>query len=169
MVESPLDPIELRRTFSCFPSGVTALCASIEDRPVGIAASSFCSVSLEPPLVLVCVAKASATWEQLRGAPRLGISVLSKGHDRLARQLAGAAESRFDGVDWTVTADGAVLLGGSAAWIECALEQEIGAGDHYIAVMRVFSAMRARDSQPLIFHESRFRELEALERAAEAE
>jgi flavin reductase (DIM6/NTAB) family NADH-FMN oxidoreductase RutF len=157
MVESALDPSELRRTFSCFPSGVTALCTLIDGLPVGMAASSFCSVSLDPPLVLVCVAQTSATWLRLRMASRLGISVLSRGHDNIVRQLAGPAAARFDGVAWTTTEAGAVLLERSAAWLECELEQEVEAGDHHIAVLGVRAAMRARESEPLVFHESRFR------------
>jgi flavin reductase (DIM6/NTAB) family NADH-FMN oxidoreductase RutF len=79
----------LRRAFAMFPSGVTAVCATVEGRPVGLAASSFTSVSLDPPLVSVCIAHTSSTWPLLRAAGRVGVSVLAEGHASIARQLAG--------------------------------------------------------------------------------
>ena len=71
--DCPVDGTELRRAFGCFPSGVTAVCAIIDGEPVGMAASSFTSVSIDPPLASICVQKSSTTWP--RTGPR-----------RLARQ-----------------------------------------------------------------------------------
>jgi flavin reductase (DIM6/NTAB) family NADH-FMN oxidoreductase RutF len=158
MISTPLDPVEIRRTFACFPSGVTAVCAQIEGSPVGMAASSFCSVSLDPPLVLFCASNTSATWARLRDVRRLGVSVLSEGHDALCRQLAGPASGRFAGVGWTATDDGAVFVEGAAAWLDCSLEREVPAGDHQIALMLVHAVMRVPESAPLVFHDSRFRQ-----------
>ncbi|MGZ4521325.1 MAG: flavin reductase family protein [Mycobacteriaceae bacterium] len=73
-------PTALREVFGAFPSGVVVLAATIDGEQIGMAASSFTSVSLDPPLVSVCVATQSRTWPQLRRAPRIGVSVLAGDH-----------------------------------------------------------------------------------------
>jgi flavin reductase (DIM6/NTAB) family NADH-FMN oxidoreductase RutF len=157
--ESPmtdaLDPRELRRAFGMFPSGVTGVCALVDGDPVGLTASSFTSVSLDPPLVSVCVALTSSTWRLLRSADRIGVSVLGAGDGQLARQLASRVPDRFAGVDYTVV-DDAVLLPGAALGAVCSVEQEVTAGDHIIAVLRVHSVDPHPDVVPLVFHGSEF-------------
>src|SRR3954449_6308888 len=96
--ETALDPATLRRALGAFPSGVVAVAAQVDGTCVGMAASSFTSVSLEPALVSFSIAKSSATWPALRRAPRLGVSVLADHHDQVCRQLAGPASQRFEGL-----------------------------------------------------------------------
>lgn len=166
-VRAPVDlqspaarPAMLRKTFGCFPTGVVAVCAMVDDEPAGMAASSFASVSLAPPMVLFCAAQSSLTWPRLRTARRLGLSVLSDSQAELCRQLAGPSANRFTGVDWTSTEDGTVLLGGAAAWLDCRLEREVEAGDHHVALLEVGLVSSAPEVGPLIFHQSRFAPLE---------
>src|SRR5262245_24795929 len=109
------DPGLLRRAFGCFPSGVTAVCAMVGDSPVGMAASSFTSVSLEPPLVSVCFQASSTTWQRLRERPRLGISVLAQGQDEVCMSLAQKTNDRFADVAWDRTPRGAVVVRRAAA------------------------------------------------------
>ncbi len=152
--EDALTPTLLREAFGLFPSGVIAICAVVDGRPEGLAASSFVPVSLDPALVSVCFAHTSKTWPKLRTAPRLGISVLSEGHATLARQLSGSAGNRFADVPWTTTPDDAVLIEGSALWLECSIAQEVRAGDHDIVVLRVHLAQPHPEVQPVVFHSS---------------
>src|SRR5512135_2696044 len=91
----PLAPRELRRVFAHLPSAVVAVCGQDGGRPVGMAASSFTTVSLTPPLVSFCASNTSATWARLRRLPRLGISVLAENQDCLCRALAADVEDRF--------------------------------------------------------------------------
>jgi flavin reductase (DIM6/NTAB) family NADH-FMN oxidoreductase RutF len=95
---SALDPAALRRAFGAFPSGVVAVAAEVDGVPVGMVASSFTSVSLEPALVSFSIANTSSTWPLLRRSARLGLSVLADHHDHVCRQLAGPAAQRFDGL-----------------------------------------------------------------------
>jgi flavin reductase (DIM6/NTAB) family NADH-FMN oxidoreductase RutF len=155
-----LQPDLLRRTFAAFPSGVTAIAAVVDGSPLGIAASSFTSVSLEPPLVSVCVAHSSTTWPVLRQVARFGVSVLSAGQEQACRQLSARHGDRFADLGWRVTADGAVLLDGASAWLECSTEAEYRAGDHDIVVLRVHDLEADDTVGPLVFHASRFRRLE---------
>jgi flavin reductase (DIM6/NTAB) family NADH-FMN oxidoreductase RutF len=158
------DSRTLRNAFGCFPSGVTAICAMIDGGPEGMAASSFVSVSLDPPLVLVCIQNSSATWRKLRNAPRIGVSVLGEEHDRACSQLAaksGDTKSgdRFEGLEWCTTEGGAVLLEGAAMSLDCSVVEEIAAGDHQLVLLRIEELEFQPTVNPLVFHGSRFRKL----------
>lgn len=150
----------LRDTFGCFPSGVIAVCADLgEGRQVGMAVSSFTSVSLTPALVSVCIDLASTTWAQLREAPRLGASVLAAEHNLVARQLASRSGDRFRDLPVESTGDGALFVQGAAAWFDCSIEAEVEAGDHLIVMLRVHRHHARADVPPLVFHRSTFSSL----------
>ena len=87
-----LDPQTLRSAFGAYPSGVVAVAAQVRGQLTGIAASSFTSVSIDPPLVSFAVATTSNTWPLLREAAHLGVSILADHHDTVCRQLAGPLE-----------------------------------------------------------------------------
>jgi len=155
-----LSQAQLRQVFAAFPTGVAAVAAVIDGEPAGLAASSFVSVSLDPPLVSVCVAHTSTTWPALRSAGHLGISVLGDHQEQASRQLSSRDAKRFAGLDWRATADGAVLLSEASAWFDCSLEQEIPAGDHDIVLLRVHD-LGASEVMPLVFHGSSYRQLKS--------
>lgn len=152
-------PKELRTMFASFPTGVTAVAALVDGVPVGLAANSFTSVSLEPALVSVCADLKSSTWPILRGRPRLGISILAAEHEAACLRLASRSGDRFAGLDIRASADGAVFVEGAGAWIECSLEAEYPAGDHEILLLRVHDIGADPDVAPLVFHRSAFRNL----------
>lgn len=149
-------PEELRKAFAAFPSGVAAICAHIDGEPVGMAASSFTSVSLDPPLVSVCIQNSSTTWPVLRERTRMGLSVLAEGHDQACRQLASKTGDRFAGIAWDEGPHDSVFVGESSAWFEVSLHSEVPAGDHMIALLEVHSHQVFEDISPLIFHSSKF-------------
>jgi flavin reductase (DIM6/NTAB) family NADH-FMN oxidoreductase RutF len=155
----PTDPLELRRVFGCFPSGVTAVCALVDGVPVGMAASTFVPVSLDPPLVSVCVRSESRTWPRLRWSDQLGISVLAGNHEVACRSLADKDGDRFNGVAWRAGPGDAVFIDDAVAWLACRLHAEMPAGDHVIAVLRILGVRADSDGEPLVFHRSRFRKL----------
>ncbi len=154
------DPVQLRRVFGAFPSGVTAIAALVDGQPVGIVASSFTSVSLDPPLVSVCVAHSSTTWPVLGAAARFGVSVLSAEQEQACQQLSARNGDRFAALGWRSTADGAVLLDGASAWLECSIHAQLLAGDHDIVVLRVHDLDADHNVTPLVFHGSRFHRLQ---------
>ncbi|HKT05579.1 MAG TPA: flavin reductase family protein [Rugosimonospora sp.] len=155
----PTDPMELRRVFSCFPSGVTAACALVDGVPVGMAASTFVPVSMDPPLVSLCVQAGSRTWSRLRWSGQLGISVLAGKHELACRSLSDKDGDRFKGVGWRVVPGGAVFIDGAVAWLACRLHAELPAGDHVIALLRILGVHADTDGEPLVFHRSRYRQL----------
>jgi flavin reductase (DIM6/NTAB) family NADH-FMN oxidoreductase RutF len=158
-IDRAADPLRLRRVFGAFPTGVTAVGALIDGRPVGIAASSFASVSLDPPLVSVAVAHRSRTWPILRSASYHGISVLSARQERGCRTLGAGGPARFADLDWRTTESGALLIEDASAWLECSIEHEFTAGDHDVVVFRVRDLDADADRLPLVFHGSRYRRL----------
>jgi flavin reductase (DIM6/NTAB) family NADH-FMN oxidoreductase RutF len=146
---------DLRTVFGSYPTGVVAVCAMVAGERVGMAMSTFVPVSLDPPLVGVCVQRTSRTWPLLRTADRLGISVLAHHHEHAARALAARTGDRFAGIDLE-TSHGAVHLAGSTAQLVCAIEDEVDAGDHLLAVLRVHAASITTGTAPLVFHRSAF-------------
>lgn len=150
-----LDPIRLREAFGVFPSGVVAVAAHVDGRSVGLAASSFTSVSLEPPLVSFSIANTSKTWADLRRSPRLGVTILAAHHGAAARQLAGAVAHRFDDLELTLGDGGAVTLADGIAQFETEIYREVEAGDHTIVLLRLH-AVRHVAEPPLVFHRSAF-------------
>ncbi|BBZ24869.1 oxidoreductase [Mycolicibacter hiberniae] len=155
---TPLTPASLREAFGHFPTGVVAVAAEIDGVRVGLAASTFVPVSLEPPLVSFCVQNTSTTWPKLKDAPRLGISVLGEAHDVAARTLAAKTGDRFAGLE-TVTSEGAVFIKGTGVWLGSAIEQLVPAGDHTIVVLRVCELTVDSEIAPIVFHRSGFRRL----------
>jgi flavin reductase (DIM6/NTAB) family NADH-FMN oxidoreductase RutF len=156
-LDEPTDHLALRDSFASFPSGVATIAALVDAEPVGMLVSSFVTVSLDPPLVSVCMDHGSTTWPVLGRANRLGISVLADGHGSTARQFAGPAEGRFSDVRFRASADGAVLVDEAAGWFECSVYAEIPAGDHAVVLLRVHGHRRVVGTEPLVFHGSRFR------------
>lgn len=154
-----IDGRELRDAYGTFPSGVVAVGAQVGGQLVGIAASSFTSISLDPALVSFSVAKTSNTWPALRDAGALGVSVLADHHDVLCRQLAGPAEQRFDGLVLRTSCGGAVLLDEAVATFTCSLYEEVDAGDHVIALLQVQEVQAEPERPPLVFHKSGFQRL----------
>lgn len=150
---------QLRRAFGCFPSGVAAVCAKVDGEPVGLAASSFTSVSMNPPLVSVCMQDTSTTWPRLRGLERLGVTVLAEGQEGVCARLASKSGNRFAYTNWATTPDGGLYVEGATAWLDCSVHDEIVAGDHTIVLMRVHGVWADPDVPPLVFHGSQFRRL----------
>lgn len=151
----------LREVFGAFPSGVVAVAAEIDGQLVGLAASSFTSVSLDPALVSISIGNGSKTWPDLRRSSHLGITVLADHHGGLARQLAGPVASRFDRLALTTSPSGAAFVVDGIAHFETSIFREVPAGDHTIILLQVHARSSATDGLPLVFHRSGFRRISA--------
>ncbi|TFV57070.1 flavin reductase [Mycobacterium sp. PS03-16] len=160
MSSAELSPATLREAFGHFPTGVIAIAAEVDGVRVGLAASTFVPVSLDPPLVSFCVQNTSTTWPKLKDLPRLGISVLGESHDAAARTLAAKAGDRFAGMDTESTDQGAVFIHGTSVWLDSSIHQLVEAGDHTIVILRVEDINVHPDVAPIVFHRSTFRRLD---------
>lgn len=152
-----IDPAHFRNVLAHLPTGVTVITAHGPDGPVGMAANSVTSVSLDPPLILFCPAKASTTWPKLRAAETFCVNVMAGHHEELTRRFALRETDRFAGLDYERRPSGPALSD-AVAWIECRLRDEHDAGDHTIVVADVLAieATSAADLDPLVFFRGRY-------------
>jgi flavin reductase (DIM6/NTAB) family NADH-FMN oxidoreductase RutF len=149
--------VDFRRVMRRFPTGVTIVAvADAAGDPWGLTVSSFTSVSLEPPLVLVCIDRSSDTHEKLVEASGFGISVLSVTQAGVASRFAvDPSEGRFDEVAWHLGPAGYPVLQGAAAWLECALHDVFPGGDHSIILGEV-RGTGITDQPSMVYHEGAF-------------
>lgn len=132
------DPRALRDAFGAFMTGVTVVTAlDAQGRPIGFTANSFASVSLEPPLLLVCLARRSRNFAAFTGGHGFAVNVLAEDQKELSNRFATHTQDRFAGVAWRPGPHGAPVIEAVAAWFDCTLERVIDAGDHAILLGRV--------------------------------
>jgi flavin reductase (DIM6/NTAB) family NADH-FMN oxidoreductase RutF len=150
---------EFRRACGRFATGVTI--ASVLDPqgvPHGLTVSSFTSVSLNPPLILICLGHEVSIIDIFRASRFFGINVLGENQRGLSDRFARKGEDRFNGLEWRRGETGVPLLPGTLASIECAIDQRFTAGDHDIFLGEMVSACVA-DGEPLVHFASRYRGL----------
>ena len=139
-----------------FPTGVAVITATDhEGRPVGATVSSMTALSLEPPLVIVCLAHASETRQALRLGDAFLIHVLRAGQESVARSLALKGAEKFDDVSWSSTSSGLPVIAGCAVTVECLVENLVPGGDHMIIVGAVRNA-EVHGGSPLLYHRRSF-------------
>ena len=127
------DPRALRDAFGAFMTGVTVVTAVASDgSPRGFTANSFSSVSLDPPLLLVSIAKTSSNFDVFSNAQGFAVNILSEGQKMISNAFSRPVQDRFSGVDWHAGQQGSPILAGVSAWFDCTLHQIIDAGDHAI-------------------------------------
>ena len=154
------DPRTLRDAMGCFATGVTIVTALDADgTPAGLTANSFTSVSLDPPLLLVCVANTAGTAPILRGAGHFGVNVLQIGQQPASNRFAAKGEDRFANLPWAPGQTGVPLLGHSLVSFECQRESLHEAGDHFILVGRVVRAQFEPHRDPLLYFRGKYRRL----------
>lgn len=154
------DPRTLRDAMGCFATGITIVTTLDEEGvPAGLTANSFTSVSLDPPLLLVCIANGAGTAPLLRGAAHFGVNVLQIGQQPASNRFATKGQDRFSGLPWAPGQTGVPLLGGSLVSFECQREAVHEAGDHFILVGRVVRAQFEPHRDPLLYFRGKYRRL----------
>jgi len=156
-----IDPDTFRATLGRFATGITILTAR-DQKGVdhGMTVSAFCSVSLDPPLVLACIARDASMYDVLHHVDRIGVNVLSRSQEHLSRRFADTDETdRFDGIGYTRGDSGVVLLDDALAHLECRIEARHDAGDHTVFIAQVEQAM-PRDGRPLLYYRGGYALLE---------
>lgn len=133
-----IDPRALRNAFGTFMTGVTVVTAyGADGMPIGFTANSFTSVSLDPPLLLVCVANNSSNYKALTNASGFAVNVLSEGQKHVSNTFARPVEDRFSVCGWKDGPNGSPVLDDVSAWFDCAMHKLVEAGDHVILIGRV--------------------------------
>ena len=154
-----MDAETFRGLMSRFASGIAVITARDGSRDVGMTVSSFCSVSLFPPLVLVCVNQSASMHDLLLAHPKLGISIMSSVHEACCRRFADRTETqRFEGVRFTRGEAGVALLDDAMVCLECQLVHHCEAGDHTIFIAEVERGAMC-EGQPLLYFRGAFAQL----------
>jgi flavin reductase (DIM6/NTAB) family NADH-FMN oxidoreductase RutF/DNA-binding MarR family transcriptional regulator len=152
----PSDPSHMRQCLSRFATGVTVIATRAQDgRYVGLTASSFNSLSLEPPLILWSLATTAASLEVFKGQRFFSVSILSVEQVDLARRFATRMVDRFEGVAVHEGLDGIPLLDGAVGWFECERRTQYQHGDHWLFIGEV-KRCAAADGSPLVFRHGEF-------------
>lgn len=155
-----VSPDEFRSVLGRFPSGVTVVTTKAADgSDHGMTVSAFCSVSLEEPLVLICIEKTASAHEVLTSAPAFVVNILSANQEQIARRFAIVDIDRFEGVGFSRSANGIAVLDGVLGVIECNRFALHDAGDHTIIVGAVESG-RAGNGKPLLYYRGGYAQLE---------
>jgi flavin reductase (DIM6/NTAB) family NADH-FMN oxidoreductase RutF len=159
--QAGVDPVLLRQAFAHYPSGVVALISETGEGLTGVVASSFTvGISADPPLVSVAIQRTSTSWPRLRDTAHIGVSVFSADQAAMARQMAGPDRAaRFSGVDLVEDGSEARFIQGAAGWFDCVLFDEVPAGDHTVALLKVVGVQADLRESPLVFHGSSFRRM----------
>ncbi|MEU7578568.1 flavin reductase family protein [Streptomyces sp. NPDC041068] len=155
-----LDPAHFRATMARFASGVVVVTTrDAHGVPHGFTASSFCSVSLDPPLVLVCLAETSRSFEVFRTAQECAISVLAEDQGEVARRFASKSADKFSGHPFAAAANGALAVPGALAVVEGRIRQRHPAGDHVILVAEA-RRTQWREGRPMAYFGGDFHRLD---------
>ncbi|WP_020498564.1 flavin reductase family protein [Sciscionella marina] len=145
-----LDPLVMRRTMGRFATGVGVVTTLFEGEPHGMTVNSLTSVSLEPPLLLVCLGSGARTTEAMRASGRFGVSILSARQDEIALRFARRGADHFAGLPLRFGEHEVPVVPDALAHLECVTERQFVAGDHDVfigAVRRVCD----REGEPLAY------------------
>lgn len=151
---------EFRRVLGHFATGVTIITTCDGDRkPTGLTVSAFCSLSLDPPLVLACVDHKSQSYPALRDSRRFAVNVLTTAQQDVSRRFATTRTDKFDGVSYRLGPLGSPLIEGALAHLECVTVVAHVEGDHTIFVGRVEHGA-VSDGEPLLYCRGKYCRLE---------
>ena len=156
-----IDPDSFRSVLGRFASGITVVTTrDAEQRDVGMTVSAFCSVSLSPPLVLMCVDREASMFGVLRESGHFVVNILSSTQEAISRRFADVDDSeRFEGIGYHAGRRGAAILDDVITYLECELVGCEEAGDHGIFIGRVDNAV-ILDGSPLLYYRSGYARLE---------
>jgi flavin reductase (DIM6/NTAB) family NADH-FMN oxidoreductase RutF len=156
-----LDPKELRRVMGQFATGVTIITTRSSDgTPYGLTANAFTSLSLDPPLCLVCVDRKAESFAHFYDSRVFTVNVLTREQEELSNRFAKSGGDKFTGVATVPGHHGAPLIAGALAHLECLITDTLEGGDHVIHVGRI-EHVDVSPGDPLLFFQGRYRALAA--------
>lgn len=154
----PIDDATFKLAMSHFASGVTIVTTEHDGKRYGMTVASFASLSLRPPLVLVCIEKAVQTHDAIAGAGKFGVSILGANQADVSSRFASKREDKFEGMDIRRGNNGAPLISGALTTLECNVNQHLPGGDHSIFVGEVTDC-HTTEGAPLVYFRSGYREI----------
>jgi flavin reductase (DIM6/NTAB) family NADH-FMN oxidoreductase RutF len=155
----PIDEAAFKLAMSHFPSGVTVVTTEHAGRAYGMTVASFASLSLRPPLVLICIEKSVKTHEAIVSAGKFGVSILSADQADISSRFASRAEDKFSGIKTNRGELGIPLIAGAITTLECEVRDQLPGGDHTIFVGEVVD-VQTREGVPLLYFRSGYHEMQ---------
>jgi flavin reductase len=156
-----LNPAQFRKAMGCFATGVTIITVDLDGEVHGMTANALASVSLDPPLLLVCVDHSARTHAHLHARKRFGVNVLAQDQRRISQHYARPVEEQVEkelSARFDRTALGTPVLQGALTYLECRLQRAHEAGDHTIFIAEVEDVV-VRPGEPLLFFWSQYRKI----------
>lgn len=156
-----IDPLDFRQVMSQFTTGVTVVTTRVGQAVHGLTVNAFCSVSCEPPLLLVCIHNDAYSREVILRSECFAVNILSQEQEDVARRFSTAAlnaDERLGDLQYRNAVTGAPVFKGVVAWLDCRLEAAYPAGDHTIFLGEVLAIGRRDDLDPLVFFRSQYRQ-----------
>jgi flavin reductase (DIM6/NTAB) family NADH-FMN oxidoreductase RutF len=156
------NPEELRAAMRAWTSGVTIVTAAHEGEQHGMTVSSFTSVSLEPPLIIISLQDTTRTRELVYHAQAFGVTILASDQEAISNRFAGrnpGSENRMAEVETETLVTGAPLIKGGLAYIDCRVKQSIDVGPNTLFVGEVVATRAMSESRPLVYHARQYRQL----------
>lgn len=152
MMEStrPVDPLTLRRTMGRFATGVAVVTTNLDGESHGMTVNSLTSVSLDPPMLLVCFTKGARTTECVRESGWFAVNILGARQEAVSNTFARRGEDHFEGLDLPEHASGVPLIPGALAHVVCRVGQVVPGGDHEV-VFGLVEDVFEREGSPLLF------------------
>jgi len=155
----PIEKNELRQVMGHFATGVTIITTLTKAGEMhGLTANAFTSVSLEPPLLLISVDKKAESWPAFEESRVFTVNILADDQEGLSRKFAVSGGNKFAGVAYRIGANGAAILDGTLAYVECTLYAAYEGGDHSIYLGEIQQA-EVHEGKPLLFYRGGYREL----------
>lgn len=155
----PIDKQTFRQVLGSFAAGVTVVTTFGDDGiPYGLTATAFTSVSIDPPLVLVCVDKQAESHQHFHTSRAFAVNFLALGQEELSRRFAVSGGDKFGGLNTSRGVSGAPLLADTAGYVDCRTVSVVEAGDHTVFIGQV-EAAEARDLPPLLYFRGAYHRL----------
>jgi flavin reductase (DIM6/NTAB) family NADH-FMN oxidoreductase RutF len=155
----PFDPGELRRVMGCFATGVTVITTRDQNgRPYGLTANAVTSLSLEPPLLLICVDRRAETFPHFFDSKTFVLNILAEHQEEISRRFAKTGGEKFADLPYRIGHLDTPILDGTLGHVECRIIETLEGGDHVIHIGEVQHA-EARDGRPLLFYRGKYRAL----------
>jgi len=152
----PVDDAAFKTALSHFASGVTIVTTELDGKPYGMTVASFASLSLRPPLILICIEKSVKTHDAIAASKKFGVSILASTQQDISGRFASKSDDKFSGVD--VVQRSVPLIGGALTTLECTVADQLPGGDHTIFVGEVV-AVETREGAPLVYYRSAYRDI----------
>jgi flavin reductase (DIM6/NTAB) family NADH-FMN oxidoreductase RutF len=156
----PVDDAQFKLAMSHFASGVTVVTTEHEGKPYGMTVASFASLSLHPPLILVCIERLVKSHDAIAAAKKFAVNVLAADQVEISNRFATKLDDKFAGIATQPGRIGVPLIDGTLCAIECRVREQLPGGDHSIFVGEVV-AVQMGEGSPLLYFRSGYRRLDA--------